>query len=471
VHGIAWTGGSRWITQIFNWAATIVVARILSPEDYGIVGMATVFIGLTALLTEFGLGSAVVALRSLSREQLAQLNSLAVILGAAGTLVSLAAAFPISWLFRSPAVVPVVMALSSTLLIDSLRSVPGGVLAKEMRFKLLAMVEALKGLIVSGITVVLALTGAGYWSLVIAIILSSVFPTVFMVVRHSMPFRRPRRQQLMEAIDYTKNFTVSYISWYAYSNADFVVAGRVLGPAPLGDYTLAWTLASAPIDRIAGAINRVLPPLYSAVSDDNAALRRYLLKITQGMSLIVFPASIGLALVSSDFILSVLGTKWTGVVAPLRILAFYGLLQTLSLVTSPVLMVTGNARTAARLGMASAVILPAGFVAGALAYGTVGIAAVWITLFPAVLFVRYRVVFRVIEMDARVYFRALVPGAFSSGCMVVSVLAFSAASTDFPPLVMLITKVVVGATAYSAVLYVGWRRSLTDMLDAIKALK
>src|SRR3989442_11978043 len=84
VHGIAWTSGAKWAGQLLTWASTLIVARLLTPEDYGLVGMASVYLGLITLVSEFGLGAAVITLRALSEEQVAQLNGLSVLFGAGG---------------------------------------------------------------------------------------------------------------------------------------------------------------------------------------------------------------------------------------------------------------------------------------------------------------------------------------------------------------------------------------------------
>src|SRR2546425_12150191 len=79
VRGIAWTSGAKWAGQLLAWASTLIVARLLTPEDYGLVGMASIYLGVITLVSEFGLGSAVVTLRDLSAEQVAQLNGLSVV--------------------------------------------------------------------------------------------------------------------------------------------------------------------------------------------------------------------------------------------------------------------------------------------------------------------------------------------------------------------------------------------------------
>src|SRR3989442_12666108 len=88
VRGVAWTGAANWAGQLVAWASTLIVARLLTPEDYGLVGMASIYLGLITLVSEFGLGSTVITLRDLSEEQVAQLNGLALLIGAGSCALS-----------------------------------------------------------------------------------------------------------------------------------------------------------------------------------------------------------------------------------------------------------------------------------------------------------------------------------------------------------------------------------------------
>src|SRR5207249_9080683 len=111
---------------------------------------------------------------------------------------------------------------------------------------------------------------------------------------------------------------IARLCWYASANADFLMAGRILGKAALGLYNVGWTLASVPVDKVATLVGQVTPAFFSAVQTDRAAIRRYLLGITEGIALITFPISLGLALVARDFVLVVLGSKWQASIAPLQ---------------------------------------------------------------------------------------------------------------------------------------------------------
>src|SRR5437773_12226372 len=130
---------------------------------------------------------------------------------------------------------------------------------------------------------------------------------------------------------------MSRLCWYCSENSDFLVAGRILGKAALGFYNVGWTLANVSVDKITGLVGQVTPAFFSAVQRDAAAMRRYLLRITEGIALITFPVSLGLAPVARDFVLVVLGPKWEGTAAPLQVLAAYAAFRSITPLLAPVL--------------------------------------------------------------------------------------------------------------------------------------
>src|SRR5579862_7815041 len=144
VRGIAWTAGMKWSAQVLSWASTLIVARILDPNDYGLVGMATVYLGLANLISEFGVGTTVVTLRDLDDEDVAQLNGFAVLLGLAGFVLSCLLAIPLGMFFNSPRLPWVVLAMSTTFIISSFQAVPLGLLQRDLRFKVVSIIDAAK---------------------------------------------------------------------------------------------------------------------------------------------------------------------------------------------------------------------------------------------------------------------------------------------------------------------------------------
>jgi len=449
IRGIAWTGGAKYIGQLVRWASTLVVVRTLAPEDYGIFGMAMVLLGLVALLTEFGVGTAVVALRDLGQREVRQLNALAVLLGCAACVATSLFAWPLALFYDAPELAAVVPALSLGYPIRALGSVPHALLQKELRFRLLAFLEAAETVIVAALVVLLALSGFGYWTLVAGNLAGGAVATLLLLRQRRPGFLRPRLRDLRGAVAFTGHVVTQRLTWFFYSNADFVVAGRLLGKSALGAYTFAFELASLPIEKVTALVGRVTPAFFAAVQHDAVRLRRYLLSLTEGIAFVTIPACWGLGLVTDTLVPVVLGERWSGVVVPLRILAAYAAWRSVETLFHQVLVVTGEARFGMRVGLLSAVVLPLAFLLGA-RWGTVGVALGWVLVHPLVFLPLYRRVLRRIGLTAAGYLGALVPAASCSAGMVAAVLLVRPWATEvLAPALRLAVEVVLGACVYA----------------------
>src|SRR5207247_10756895 len=133
IRGSAWTGGAKWASQLLTWASTLIVARLLTPEDYGLVGMAWVYLGVITLLSEFGLGTTVVTLRDLGGSEVAQLNGLSLLIGVGSFVISCGAAIPLGRFFHAPQLPAVVVAMSVAFVITAFKTVPFALLQREMQ--------------------------------------------------------------------------------------------------------------------------------------------------------------------------------------------------------------------------------------------------------------------------------------------------------------------------------------------------
>jgi PST family polysaccharide transporter len=448
VHGLAWTAGVKWAAQLVAWASTLIVARLLTPDDYGLVGMATVLLGLANLISEFGVGTTVITLRDLSEHEIAQLNGFAILLGQAAFALSCLAAVPLGIFFKSPRLPWVVVAMSTTFIISSFQSIPAALLQKDLKFKLISLVDGTKSSAMAIGAVLFAVAGMRYWTLVFAGILSSVLGTGLILAQRRHRIAWPRPNTLRHVLLFSWHVLGSRISWYAYSNADFIVSGRILGQWALGSYTVAWNLATVPVEKVTGVLNSVTPALFSAVQNDRAALRRYMLSLVQGVALITLPLSIGLGLVTREFVLVALGTKWDSAIAPLRFLAFYASIRSLTPIIWAILNVVGESRYNMWSSVAMAIVLPCSFVLGS-HWGNAGIAAAWMIGFPLVAVPVCVRVFHRIELKWSEFFRVLLPAV--TGCIFMSLVVLTLkrvlpAAYSLP--LRLGLQVLAGATAY-----------------------
>lgn len=472
LHGLAWTGAAKWCTQLLSWASTLVVARLLTPEDYGLVGMAAIYLGFVTLLSEFGLGTAVVIFRDLSPEQISQLNGLSLLFGLGSFVASCATAVPLGHFFRAPQLPLVVVAMSAAFLITAFKTVPYGLLSRDLRFKALALIDMSQALVLAVSMIAFALAGFRYWTLVLGGVLSALISTGAILKLKHPPFAWPRLRSLRRAMALSSHVIVSRLSWYAYSNADFLVAGRILGRAALGVYDLGWTLANTSVDKVTALVGQVTGPFLSVVQTDHSALRRYLLRITEGTALLTFPVSIGVALVAKDFVLLALGPKWEGTIAPLQLLAVYAGLRSITPLLAQVLVTIKDSKFVMWNSVVSAIVMPVSFYVAGSRWGTIGLGMTWVLVYPLIASAFFWRVFRNIELPAREYFTVLWPALSGTALMAAVVMTVAASTSARWSLgLRLATQVASGVITYGLACLVLHRERLKAFYAVVKAAR
>ena len=463
VTSVFWTGVAKGSSQLISWLATFLVARLLTPEDYGLVGMATVFLGVVTIVSEFGLGITIVTLRDLSERQIAQLNTVALALGAACFLVCCIAAVPLGLFFHSEALPRIVVVLGTTFPLSAFRIVPNALLQKDLRFRRLGVLETINVLVLSVTMVLLARAGFRYWTLVVGAIVSAVVTTALTVASRPQSFAWPKRADIAPALSFTRDQLGSTLLWYWYQNADQVVAGRLLGVGDLGVYAMAASTASSISDKVMMLLTRTTPAYFAALQDQPAALKRYLLRLTEILSVVLFPVLIGFALVADGFVRLALGPKWLGAIGPLRLLAISAAINSTTPLLARVLTVRGQNRYLLQIAVVLSVLLPISFVVGS-HWGPTGIAAVWVTVFPLT---RIPVLTRAVPaigVSRMEYLRAFWPATNGILAMAVAVLAVDALLPAGMALVAsLAVQVALGACVYFAVIF-GFHRARIEVL-------
>lgn len=467
VRAVAWNAGAKWISQIFAWIATIIVARLLQPYDYGLVGMAGIYLNLTSLVSQVGVPDAIITLRDLTRRQIAELNAASVAIGSALFGISCGMAFPISRFFSAPPLRSVVIAVSTTYMINAFQVVPRALLQKELRFKMLAAIETARAVAQMITTLILAWLGFGYWSLVYGMILGGAVATVLTLYWRRHRFAVPHLADIYRELRFSGQVTVSGIAYYVYSNADFLVAGRMLGEAPLGDYTVAWTISSAPIEKIGNLLTSVTPAYFSAVQHSKFELRRYFLRLTEALAYVTVPASIGIALVSDYLVPVLLGPKWSGVVSPLRILGISVAFRSLTTMLPRLLTALRDTKVVMWVTLIAATLMPVSFLIGS-RWGTKGIAMAWIIVYPPMMSPLFYRTFRNVESSAREYLGALAPAVGATVFMAAAVLLMRSMLPGYWPLsVRFVLLIVTGTLCYAVALVVFYRERINQLIRGI----
>jgi PST family polysaccharide transporter len=470
VAGVAWTGLFKWSSQALSWLSTILVARLLTPHDYGIVAMSRVYVDLAQLINEGGFGVTVVQHQDLGRHALARLAGLAAALGLAMGVVSVALAKPAAMFFGEPAVAAVIVVLSLGLVLEGLENIGRGFLARQLRFKELGAIEALQMALNVAITLGLAFWGAGYWALVVGTIGSTAGGALFVLLRTRLWPRWPGPlRDLMLPIKFGAKVLTSNVVWWLYRSADITVIGRWLGGTAAGLYSFSYSIAAVPTDRIGQVLGRVASPILAASQKDLPALRRYVLRITEGVSLVTFPLLAGLALVADNLVRLVLGDKWVPAVPALKILAVAGIIRAVMPLMNQLLLALHEAATVLRSTCVLAIAMPVLFVLGT-NWGVSGVASVWLLGYPVIGgFLLLRPALKKVGLHPGHYAQALAPAAVSA--LVMSGVVTAVSWVPLQSLVLrLAGQIAAGAAAYILCLLALWPDRVRTYAELLRGL-
>jgi O-antigen/teichoic acid export membrane protein len=466
VSGVMWQGALRWLSQALSWTATIVIARRLSPEDYGLAGTATVMVGLLSLLTEAGLGRALVMRRDRDERVVRQAHGAAILIGVASALLMLILAVPLARFYSEPRVTWVVAALSLALIFSGMNAIPLAVLQQQLHYRRLAAIDFCKAIAQAGTVLVGALLGLRHWSLVLGLIVGH-FAAMMMTRRYiRLIANRPSRADLAPTLEYAQHLVLSALAWYLYSNSDFAVVGRVVGLSALGYYQFAWNVAQLPGEKLGNVLQSVVGPFFGAIGDDKRALRHYFLVLSELLVSIMLPVLFGFALVSPIAVPLIFGAKWSASVPVMQILVLCSALSSISLLSHHVLSASGQAIVATRLNLAALVVMPLGFYVAAKFYGPLAVAAVWLLAQPVLMGVPLLRMRQTIDLPVSSYLRSLRAPIVCSFLMAGVVLVLAQVIRGVAPIVQLLALSATGAAIY----VVSFRLLFRARINAIVSL-
>ena len=379
-NGVAWTSFIHGFRVATSLLTTIVLAWMLGPDAFGIVGSATIVVGFLLLFKDLGTGSAIVQKQDLSPEVLSSVFWANVIIGIAGTLSLYLAAPAVAWFFDDPRLVPVLQVLGVVLFLAGVGVTHQSLMQKELRFALLAKTEAVAILAGAVTGVVSAVLGAGVWALVLQALVTTGLATGLTIALHAW---RPRLHLRIADIgtvsQFSLNLTGSNVLNYLVRNADQLFILKFLGTFELGLYALACKMLLLPISSINAVLNRVLFPLYSRIQDDDARLRNAFLKTTATIALVMFPCLIGFATVADSLVAGVLPASWSPIVPLTAALAIVGLVQSVATSSGTIYMAKGRTDLLLLWTIATGVFAVTGFAVG-VQWGALGVAQAYAVL-------------------------------------------------------------------------------------------
>ena len=373
--GLGWKAVSLVALQGSRLIVAVILARLLSPTDFGLAGMVLVFTSLVFIFADLGLGSALVQRQGLTQTDRSTVFWTATGVGATLTLLGIACAGLIADFYREPAVRALFIGLAVNFFIVSLGTTHNALLNKDMRFKRLELLKIGAALSGAVIGVTMAATGYGAWAIVAQLIAIESASTILLWCLCSWrPSFRYSLTSLRNLGGFGANVLGTQLLFFVNRQSDNLLIGRFLGPSSLGAYALSYNVMLAPFNQIAGPVQEVLFPAFSQIQDDPRRIASVWVRVNHVVGALAIPALAGLAVLAPDFVPVVLGDKWHEAIRVIQILTWVGALQCLQRLNSSILAARDQTGTLIRFAMVATAATLIAFFLG-LHWGIVGIAA------------------------------------------------------------------------------------------------
>ena len=343
--GIRWSAVSYIGRQIVQFFSLAVFARLLTPSQFGLVGMALVVVNFILIFKDLGTSSAIIQRRELSQNLLSSIYWFNVLFGLITSIITFIVAPFIAQFYNEPQITPILRVLSLVFVISGLSILHQTLLQRDQKFNRLAIIE-LSATGFGAITgIVAALNNAGAWSLVIQALTYSSSTTVLLwIFNYWKPRMKLRWIDVKSISNYSLNLTGFNITNYFARNLDNILIGRYLGSQQLGYYTLAYQIMITPVQVVSNIVNRVMFPAYSQIQDDIPRFQRIYIRTAGAIALISFPLMLGIMVVNQPLISTIFGSTWMPVSIIILILAPVGMAQSIGTTVGVIYQAKGRER-------------------------------------------------------------------------------------------------------------------------------
>lgn len=381
---LTWVGSVNLLSQLLSWGMTIVVVRHLSPSDFGIMAMASVFIGFLTLIGDFGFFGSIVQRKEISHGELQEISGFILVVGVCFFLITFCGAPLAGAFYTENRIVPIIKTLSFVFLLIPLYVIPHSLLLREMNFRKSSIIDMCCNLCAGTVSMFFALTGYGVWALVYSAI--SVFGArAILFLATSKTLFKPvfGIGQIKGMLSFSGFYTASTVLRYFFFKSDLLIGGKFLGSGAIGLYSVANQLAFTPLEKISGILPQVAFPAFSKLQGDVEKLAIYFLKGLKLLNLILIPSYIGIAILAPDIVRVLLGQKWESLVEPIRILSLIMPLRAMDILFIPGMNGLGKSKINALMHGFAMLVMSCSFIVG-VKWGYIGLCWAWVIGFTVV---------------------------------------------------------------------------------------
>ena len=468
-QGGVWSIAAYAFSKVSGFASSIVLARVLLPEHYGLIGMVNTVLAVVQVMGFWGIGAAVTYERE-NWEECANTGWwLDVIVGVALFAISNSLAPLAALYYREPRVQLVILVASLNYLINPIGNMMETLMRRSFQFRLSTVIGLVGGFVTCVLTVVLALAGAGVWSFVYPSLVAGVLTVV---LRWRACSFRPRLKVdwsfSRRILGFGKHMFGAGLFDYINQNVDYVLVGGLMGGRQLGLYVFAYNLGTWIVQNISGVISGILFPTVASVQHDHEKASSLFLRLVQVISIAGFPLVALMWAVAPLFLGSVYGGKWLPCVTAFRLIAVYGMGRAVCNPALGLISAMGRPDINLKVSAATSPVLVTAVYLGS-RYGIDGVALA--TAIAHGLFVWLYVVipFRILRWDVSRFFKALAP-AFVSSVIAAAITgaAYEALGAPTVSVGLLLTLGVLCAGLYAAAMLLLFRGTALSTLNLVR---
>lgn len=343
ISGLLWSFIDNFVVQGITFIVGIILARLLTPKEFGLIGMITVFIAVSTSFINSGFGTALIRKKDCTDEDFSTVFYFNMIAGILFYTVLFISATAISNFFNEPELKPLVQILGLVLIIDAFTIIQRTILTKHINFRLQAKISVIASIISGIIGLSMAYTGFGVWSLVAKQLSQQTTNSVLLWLWNKWrPMLKFSKKSFISLFSFGYKLLISGLLDTFYRNLYILIIGKFFSAQELGYFTRANQFQELPSTNINGIISRVTFPVLAEMQDDKIKLKEGYKKIIKSTMLITFFLMLGLAAIAEPMILSLIGDKWYSSVIYLQLLCFVGMMYPLHALNLNILNVHGR---------------------------------------------------------------------------------------------------------------------------------
>jgi O-antigen/teichoic acid export membrane protein len=470
ISGGLWTTAARILTQALQFGGSVVLAHLLHPRDYGIIGIVLVATGFAGVFTDFGIGLAIIQRRDLNASHLDTGFAINLLVALVLTIVMFVFSPAIAAFYHVPNAVLVLRVNSFIFALSALGTVPLALLQRRMLFRLQALILITSSVASTCVAVALAFAGAGVWALTALYLIGAGTTSALSLLatrwRPGLQFSRVALGQLWR---FTSNFTGFNVINYWARNGDNLLIGKYFGPVGLGLYMRAYGLMLIPISQVINSISGVLFSGLASVQDDKLRVQSVYLRAVGIVTLISFPLMVGLIVSAHPFILALFGPRWAPVAPLIQVMAFAGMIQTLTNPVGSLYGTQGRTDIMLRIGIVTSVTYIISFVVGILIGSIMALAITYTAANFVLLYPTLAIPYHLVGLRVRdALLRAAGPALASTLMAMIMVLAQRLQPASFLPWQALALQTGVGGVTYVAVVALLRLTAVRDLVDVVR---